>query len=86
MLHRESRSVRRVVSSITAFLLAFSQSALPLFAAEFTVFEKSYVRESGKPVTVTDGFDVINPDTDWLLRAVNGSLEDDTVEQVSSST
>ena len=56
------------------------------FAAEFSVFEETYVRDNGMPDTVEDTFSVLNPDTDWTLRAVNGSLEDDEVKKISSLT
>ncbi|MCK4881561.1 MAG: putative metal-binding motif-containing protein, partial [Candidatus Omnitrophica bacterium] len=58
----------------------------PAFAAEFFVFQKTYVRDKGTPETVEDAFGVLNVDSDWILRVVNGSLEDDEVEKVSSST
>ena len=35
---------------------------------------------------IVDNFNVPNPNTTWTLKAINGSLEDDTVEMVSSST
>ena len=58
----------------------------PAFAAEFSVFQKTYVRDKNTPETVEDAFSVLNANTGWILRVVNGNLEDDEVEKVSSST
>ena len=57
-----------------------------VFAAEFSVFKKIYVRDKGTPEAVEDTFGVLNVDSDWILRVVNGNLEDDEVEKVSSLT
>jgi len=70
-----------------ALALTSFQCVPPAFAAEFRVFKKTYVRQSGAPVTETDPVPVLNPTgTPWMLRALNGSLEDTSIEQVSSST
>ena len=69
---------------LVCFLLSIA--SLNIFAGEFTVFNKTYIRGTGSPVTIADTFNVTNPNTTWTLKAVNGSLEDDTVETVSSST
>jgi RHS repeat-associated protein len=68
-------------------LLAFlgTPAAWAQQPGEFTVFQKTYVREAGAPETVTDTFSVFNPNTSWQVQAINGDLEDDTVEMVSSS-
>jgi parallel beta-helix repeat protein len=72
--------------SFLFFLMIFILGAFPLFAAEFSVFNKTYIRSSGSPVSVEDAFGVLNPNTTWTLKAINGDLEDQTIEKVSSST
>lgn len=76
----------RWLSASLAFLLAWLQVVPPALAGTFRVFEKTYVRDADAPDTVTHPFTVLNPTTTWTLRAVNGSLEDSSVERVSSST
>lgn len=76
-----SKSQRCVVLT-----LAWIQCITFAFAAEFTVFQKTYIRDSSAPDTITDTFSVNNPNTTWVLRATNGNLEDDSIEKVSSST
>ena len=44
---------------------------------EFTVFEKTYIREKKTPKTVSDAFSVLNPDTNWTLRVENIRVEDE---------
>ena len=44
-----------------------------------------YVRSTGAPVTVTSTFTVLNPSTQYTLKAFNGGLEDNTSEYVSST-
>ncbi|HEX9780617.1 MAG TPA: hypothetical protein VGB20_05315, partial [bacterium] len=77
---------RKVTSLIVASLVTLFQGIPPAAAARFLVFRETYVRDAEAPDSVTAEFSVLNPDGPWLLRAVNGSLEDDTVEKVSSST
>ena len=69
---------------LVCFLLSIA--SLNIFAGEFTVFSKTYIRATGSPTSIVDNFNVPNPNTTWALKAINGSLEDDTVEMVSSST
>ncbi|MCC6759314.1 MAG: PASTA domain-containing protein, partial [Candidatus Omnitrophica bacterium] len=38
------------------------------FAAQFTVFNKTYTRTTGQPHAITDKFSVLNPQTHWLIR------------------
>ena len=45
-----------------------------------------FTRESGSPVTISNTFNVLNPNTTYTLAVSNGSLEDDIYEKVSSST
>jgi len=69
-----------------AVCLTFLQCVPPAFAAQFTVFRTTYVRDADAPETVTDQFTVLNSQTTWTLRAINGDLEDTSAEKVSSST
>ena len=64
------------------FVLFFA--ATNIWAVEVSVFEKTYVRGTGSPVTETDTF----PGIDGLatIRVTNGGLEDAEYEMVSSST
>lgn len=81
--------MEKTIKSISLFILAslfIVSFHSPSTAAEFTVFKKTYLRSTGPPVTVTDTFSVLNPNTTWTLQVINGSLEDDVVEKVSSST
>ncbi len=78
---KEPRPSRVLVLLLT--LLSFPTAAV---AGEFVVFSKTYVRGTGAPETVTATFDVLNPATQWTLRATNGNLSDDALERVSSST
>lgn len=76
----------RWLSGFLAFCFASLQCIPPASAGQFRVFGKTYVRGTGSPQTVTDAFAVLNPAGSWLLRAINGDLEDASVEKVSSST
>jgi len=66
--------------------LSFLAPLTPVSAGQFTVFEKTYVRGTGTPQTITDDFSVLNSATTWHLQSINGNLEDDTIEKVSSSS
>ena len=66
-------------------LLLFILLPLPADAGSFVAFEQSYLREKGNPVTITNNFMVLNPNTDYILRIHNGGLEDAEFENVSSS-
>lgn len=56
-------------------------------AGTFSVYgPKSYTRQTGTPVAVTDVFTVYNPNTQYTLHVVNGGLQDDTADFVSSGT
>src|SRR5258705_72767 len=69
-----------------AILCLVAIGAIPLHAGTFTVFgPKNYVRGTGAPVTVTDTFSVLNPTTQYTLKAFNGGLQNSTTELVSSS-
>lgn len=46
---------------------------------------KNYVRQTGSPVTVTDTFSIVNPNTSYTLHLQNGGLVDDVNDFVSST-
>jgi hypothetical protein len=46
---------------------------------------KTYTRGTGAPVTVTDTFTLLNPATQYTLKAFNGGLQNTSTELVSSS-
>ena len=55
-------------------------------AGTFAAFgPQNDTRGSGGPVTVTDGFAVINPNVSYTLQIYNGGLEDGAFEKVSIS-
>lgn len=76
------------ILAVTISAVHFLSISLPpsALAAEFTVFQKIYIRDNNIPEIIEDTFSVRNPDTNWKITAVNGHLADDTVEKVSSST
>jgi hypothetical protein len=47
---------------------------------------KNYVRGTGTPVSVTDTFTLLNPATQYTLKAFNGGLQDNQTELVAYST
>lgn len=54
-------------------------------AGTFTAFgPQDYQRGTGAPVTVTNTFSVLNPNTQYTLKAFNGGRQDDVTELVSS--
>src|SRR6266853_2165735 len=82
-LGKHRRVECRIVLAILCLLTA---CATPVHAGTFTVFgPKNYVRGTGAPVTVTDTFTVLNPSTQYTLKAFNGGLENTQTELVSSS-
>jgi hypothetical protein len=61
-------------------------AALPGFANTFAAFgPQTYVRSTGAPVTVTNIFAVLNPNTQYTLRVHNGGLADSSTDFVSST-
>lgn len=68
-------------------LLAFlTVGGVPATAGTFTPFgPQNYVRGSGAPVTETGTFTVLNPATQYTLKAFNGGLVNDQTELVSST-
>jgi Tol biopolymer transport system component len=70
------------VGIVVVFLIAGTAWAT---AGTFTAFgPQSYQRGTGAPVTVTTTFSVLNPNTQYTLRAFNGGLQDSQTELVSS--
>src|SRR5205809_7786609 len=62
----------RFVYIISAFLAAGATSAT---AGTFTAFgPKTYVRDTGTPVAVTDSFSVLNPSTTYTLQVTNNGI------------
>ncbi|HEX7284991.1 MAG TPA: hypothetical protein VF532_02355, partial [Candidatus Angelobacter sp.] len=56
------------------------------WAGTFTAYgPQVYVRDTGAPVTVTNTFSVLNPNTQYTLRVVNGGLVDAVNDLVSST-
>ena len=54
-------------------------------AGSFNAFgPQDYVRGTTGPVTVTSTFSVLNPNTQYVLKAFNGGLQDNVTELVSS--
>jgi hypothetical protein len=70
-----------------AFVTALVVVALPStsHAGTWVAFQNSYTRGTGSPVTVTNTFTLLNPATQYTLKAFNGGLQNDTSELVSSS-
>lgn len=76
----------RAMLVMLACLLTWLQLSPAVSAAEFLVFKKTYTRKDGKPLTQTDTFQVLNPNTHWMLRVINGSREDPSARKISSAT
>ena len=69
---------------IPALILSFPPQTG--FAGTFVSFgPQSYQRQSGSPVTVTNSFTVLNPNTSYTLQIYNGGLTDGEFEKVGSS-
>src|SRR5437016_13799683 len=70
-----STSIRRSLlcrAVATIFLIAMG---VAVSAGTFTTFgPKTYVRGAGEPITVTDGFTVLNPNFPYTLRATNSRI------------
>ena len=85
MLFNDPSSIRALKAFLTACFFLIALPAL-IWAGEFTAFgPKSFMRETGAPVSVTDNFLALNPNTDFILRVYNGGLQDTAAELVSSS-
>src|SRR4029077_5271668 len=69
------------------FVVLLALLGTPCVAGTFTAFgPQTYVRDTGAPVTVTNTFTVLNPNTQYTLRVHNGGLVDSSTERVSSTT
>lgn len=68
-------------------IFAFSFLLLPLLAhaGTWVAFQNSYTRGTGSPVTVTNTFTLLNPATQYTLKAFNAGLQNTSTELVSSS-
>src|ERR1051326_8834519 len=71
-------------------LAVFSVIALlstTCFAGTWTAYgPRTYTRGTGSPVTVSDTFTILNPNTQYTLRVHNGGLMDAPTDFVSSTT
>lgn len=82
MLRNNVLQFCRMVLGIAAFLIVGTVS---IQAGTFTSFgPQDYTRGTGDPVTVTTTFSVLNPNTQYTLKAFNGGLQDNQTELVSS--
>ncbi len=60
--------------------------AITCLAGTFLAFgPKNYTRPSGSPVVVTDTFSVLNPATQYTLKAFNGGMQNDLTELVAQT-
>lgn len=75
----------RILRAFSIF--AFLGCTFPLLvrAGTWVAFQNSYTRGTGSPVTVTSTFSLLNPNTQYTLKAFNGGLQNDTTELVSFS-
>lgn len=83
MLKMRVLSFWRMSIVLSTFLAVGNVSAV---AGTFTVYgPQNYVRGTGAPVTVTNTFTVLNPATQYTLKAFNGGLQNNQTELVSST-
>lgn len=75
----------RLVRYFTVFALLIALLPSLGHAGTWVAFQNSYTRGNGAPVTVTNTFTLLNPATQYTLKAFNGGLENDTTELVSYS-
>ena len=70
----------------TFIVLLLALLGTPCVAGTFTAYgPQTYVRGTGSPVTVTNTFTVLNPNTLYTLRVHNGGLVDSDTDRVSST-
>ena len=82
MLRNNALQFCIVVLAMGALLMTGTTAAQ---AGTFTAFgPQDYTRGTGDPVTVTNSFSVLNPNTQYTLKVFNGGLQDDQTELVSS--
>src|SRR6266481_2070821 len=71
----------RLPIAVLAFLVVGS---IPVRAGTFTAFgPKTYVRQTGTPVTVTDTFSAVDPSVHYSLRVTNSRAASGKDEEVS---
>jgi hypothetical protein len=70
-----------------AFFCVIALLSSSCFAGTWTAYgPRSYTRGTGSPVTVSDTFTILNPNTQYTLRVHNGGLVDAATDFVSSTT
>lgn len=79
-----SKTGKYITAIISLCLFSLIFNTTDIRAAQVTVFEHTYVRGTGEPVTETNTFPRVNGLT--TVTVINGSLEDAEYEMVSSST
>lgn len=83
--HQSQFRSRGLRSSLLAWLI-LPLCASPSFAGTFLAFgPENYLRSSGSPVTITQSFTVLNPNTTYTLRITNGGPHSE-FDNVSSAT
>jgi RHS repeat-associated protein len=81
-LERRTSTIWQILLAVCFFLSVGGAAR----AGTFTAYgPQTYTRGSGNPVTVTSSFAVLNPSTQYTLKAFNGGLQDDSTELVSST-
>lgn len=74
----------RAITIAASLIAIFPPKAC--FGGSFTAFgPQNYTRGTGSPVTETGTFTVLNPATQYTLKAFNGGLQNDQTELVSST-
>jgi hypothetical protein len=89
-MKREMTENKRLTVRVLIVYPALAAAFLALFpvfanASTWVPFQNRYARGSGAPVTVTDTFNLLNPATQYTLKAFNGDLQNSSTELVSSS-
>jgi hypothetical protein len=76
---------RRRLKYFTLFAVLVALFPSLTHAGTWVAFQNSYTRGTGAPVTVTNTFTLLNPATQYTLKAFNGGLQNASTELVSSS-
>jgi hypothetical protein len=75
-----------VSKSLFFSLLLIGMAPSPTYGGTFVAFgPANYTRPSGSPVTVTSTFSVLNPATQYTLKAFNGGMQNDQTELVAQT-
>jgi len=74
--------IPRIVTSLLLLIAVFSAVGR---AGTWVAFQNSFTRGTGAPITVTNTFTLLNPNTQYTLKAYNGGLQNTSTELVSSS-